>query len=159
MFVLEEIAGWNYAVRSKMRIRQAPKRIFVDPSLAVAALKTTPRKLMLDMSAFGYVFENMCLRDLAVYAAATNSKLFHYRDNSNLEIDAVIEREDGSFCGFEVKVNPERIPEALTVLKRFRDKMTAAGAIPSGLCIITGGGAAHRRRDGIYIVPITSLRG
>jgi hypothetical protein len=70
----------------------------------------------------------------------------------------VIEREDGSFGGFEVKVNPERIPEALTVLKRFRDKMAAAGAPPSCLCVITGGGAAHRRPDGIYIVPITSLR-
>jgi predicted AAA+ superfamily ATPase len=159
LYVLDEIPAWSPALRSKTRIRQAPKRIFSDPSLAVAALNTTSGKLLLDMSAFGYLFENMCLRDLAVYAAANEGRLYHYRDDSNLEVDAVIEMPDGAYGAFEIKVNPERVPEGLSVLKRFQEKMAARNAEPPRcLAVITGGGTAQRRADGICIVPVTSLR-
>jgi predicted AAA+ superfamily ATPase len=159
LHVLEEIPGWKPPIRTKARIGQTPKRIFTDPSLAVAALKTFPKKLLHDLSAFGYIFENLCLRDLTVYADSIGGKIFHYTDNSNLEIDAIIESEDGSYGAFEIKLNPERIPEALSALKRFKEKMIAAKYEPPVcLAVITGGGIVQKREDGIYIVPITALR-
>lgn len=159
LYVLEEIPGWKPPIRTKARINQTPKRIFVDPSLAVAALKTSPAKLLYDLSSFGYIFENLCIRDLAVYADSLGGNIFHYVDNSNLEIDAIIETEDGSYGAFEVKLNPERIPEGLTALKRFKEKMKAQNyEQPKCLAIITGGGIVQRREDGIYIIPITALK-
>jgi predicted AAA+ superfamily ATPase len=159
LFVLDELPGWSPAIRSKARIRQAPKRIFADPSLAVAALRVSMRKLALDTSSFGYIFESMCLRDLLVYAETSGAEVYHYKDDSGLEVDAVIETEDGAYGAFEVKLNPERIPEGLTTLNRFKRKMAGRGAdTPECLAVITGGGPAQRREDGIYIVPITSLR-
>jgi predicted AAA+ superfamily ATPase len=159
LYVLEEIPGWKPPIRTKARIQQSPKRIFADPSLAVAALKASPKKLLTEMSAFGYIFESLCLRDLTTYAESINGEIFHYTDNSNLEIDAIIETEDGSYGAFEVKLNPERIPEALSALKRFKEKMKAAKyAPPKCLAIITGGGVVQRREDGVYIIPITALR-
>jgi predicted AAA+ superfamily ATPase len=159
LHILEEIPGWKPPVRTKARIQQSPKRIFTDPSLAVAALKTSRRKLLSDLSSFGYIFENLCLRDLTIYADSIGGEIFHYVDNSNLEIDAIIETEDGEYGAFEIKLNPDRIPEALSALKRFEAKMeTAKYEPPKCLVIITGGGIMQKREDGIYIIPITALK-
>jgi len=159
LYVLEEIPGWNPPLRSKTRIRQAPKRIFTDPSLALAALRTTPGKLVRDLPAMGYVFENLCLRDLLVYAASNDAQVCHYADNSNLEIDAVVEFGNGSYFAVEIKLNPGRIPEAITTLNRFKSKMRDSGFVAPALSLIlTGGGIGQIRDDGIVIVPATALR-
>jgi predicted AAA+ superfamily ATPase len=159
LYVLEEIPGWNPPLRSKARIRRAPKRIFTDPSLALAALGTTPGKLIRDLPAMGYVFENLCLRDLLVYSAANGAEVYHYSDNSNLELDAIIEFGNGSYFAVEIKLNPGRIPEAITAINRFKSKMRNAGFdAPTRSLVITGGGVGQLRDDGIMIVPISALR-
>jgi predicted AAA+ superfamily ATPase len=131
----------------------------VDPSLAVAALHASAESLAADPKTLGLLFENLCLRDLSVYAEAASASVFHYRDNSDLEVDAIIAHPDGRWVGCEIKwgsVQEDRAAESLT---RLRDKMLAAGQRPpAALVVIVGvGGFSHTRPDGVVVAPIDVL--
>jgi len=159
IFIIEEIPAWNPEIRSKTIMRQAPKRVFSDPSLAIAALGVNKDRLIQDLKTFGFMFENLCLRDLAVYAGFHGGKVFHYHDNSELEVDAVIEMPDGSWGAFEIKLSQEQIETAAKTLLRMKDKMISAGyQPPTCLAVITGGGIAQLREDNVYVIPINALK-
>jgi len=159
IFVIEEIPPWNPQIRSKAIMRQAPKRIFSDPSLAVAALGINRERLLQDLRTFGFMFENLCLRDLAVYAGFYGGSVFHYHDNSELEVDAIVEMPDGAWGAFEIKLGEDQVETAANTLLRMRDKMETAGAEPPVcLAVITGGGIAGLRGDGIYVLPVNTIR-
>ena len=159
IFVIEEIPPWNPEIRSKTILRQAPKRIFADPSLAIAALGANRERLLQDLKTFGFMFENLCLRDLAVYAGFYGGSVFHYHDNSELEVDAIIEMPDGAWGAFEIKLGEEQVGTASCTLMRMRDKMIAAGAAPPDcLAVITGGGIARVLENGVYVLPINAIR-
>ena len=159
IYIIEEIPPWNPEIRSKTIMRQTPKRVFTDPSLAIASLGINRERLLQDLKTFGFMFENLCFRDLAVYANYNGGTVFHYRDNSELEVDAIIEFPNGTWGAFEIKLGEEQIASAADTLKRVRDKMLAAGAKPPAcLVVVTGGGIARIREDGVYITPINALK-
>jgi predicted AAA+ superfamily ATPase len=140
-------------------VQSSPKRIFADPSLAVAGLRASPERLLKDLPAFGNIFENLCYRDLCVYADAVDAKVFHYRDDSDLEVDAIIESEDDRYGAFEIKLNPGRTNEGVRTLLRFREKMISRGnAKPACLVVLTGGGSCYTGEDGVSVVPVTALK-
>lgn len=143
-----------------MRVKQREKRHFVDPSLPCAILGMTKDKLIEDLEYFGFLFESMVERDLLTYVDSFEAKLFHYQDYRNNEIDAVIEREDGQWCGIEVKLGAHQIEEAARNLVRINEKIKKEGGRPAKtLCVLCGlSNAAYRRPDGVYVAPITSLR-
>ena len=159
-FVLEEQPAWSPALRSPVRIRTAPKRHLIDPSLAVAAMGATPEMLRRDVKTLGFLFESLCYRDLSVYAAQLDARVMHYRDESGLEADAIVELADGSWGAFEIKLGTDQVDKAAASLKRLADKMRAAGQVePNCLCVIVGQGRfAMRRDDGVCVVPIGMLR-
>jgi predicted AAA+ superfamily ATPase len=159
LFVLEEIPGWAPQIRSKARVLSSPKRMFADPSLAVAALGATPEKLMSDLQAFGGIFEGLCLRDLLVYAGASDAHVFHYRDNSDLEVDAVVENRDGSWGGFEIKLGGKETLNGVKSLLRLKEKIERDGGKPPVcLAVLTGAQLAMSREDGVLVIPISMLR-
>ena len=158
IFVIEDIPGWDPGIRSKTRLRMSPKIVFADPSLAVAALGIGRRRLLEDLNTFGFMFENLCLRDLCAYAEFHGGSLYHYRDNSNLEVDAIIEIKD-SWGAFEIKLGENQIEAAAQTLLRLKNKLVSAGARePSCLGVITGGGLGRKRKDGIYVIPVNALK-
>jgi len=159
IYVLEEIPAWSPGIRSTTIMRQAPKRIFTDPSLALAALGVDRNKMVHDLKTFGFMFENLCIRDIAVYAGYYGGRIFHYRDNSELEVDAIIELPNGTWGAFEIKLGEDKVNAAAGTLIRMRDKMVATGVEPPAcLAVVTGGGIAMRRDDGVYVLPINTLR-
>jgi len=159
VFVLEELDAWAPEVRTRSRVRTAPKRYLVDPSLVCAALGMSASRLLNDLPTFGTVFEGLCMRDLQVYALANDAKLLHYHDHDGLEVDFIIQARDGSYAAVEVKLNPEHVDSAAASLNRFAAKMAGKGAaLPKLRLAITGTGNAHRRQDGIIVAPITTLR-
>ena len=159
IFVIDDIPPWNPEIRSKTILRQASKRVFSDPSLAIAALGADRDRMLQDLSTFGFMFENLCLRDLAVYAGHYGGSVYHYRDNSELEVDAIIELPNGTWGAFEIKLGEGQVESAAGTLLRMRDKMLSAGVeSPICLAVLTGGGIAQVREDGIYVIPITALR-
>ena len=126
IFVLEDLSAWNPNLRSKTAIRSAPTRHFSDPSIAAAALRLGPADLVADLKTFGLAFESMCIRDLRVYSAALDGDVYHYRDRSGLEADAVVHLRDGKYALVEVKLGGETlIEEGAKSLTTLRDRVDA----------------------------------
>ena len=160
LYLVENIPPYSSRIRSSLRVKQSEKRHFVDPSLPCAILHLTKDKLLNDLNYFGFLFESMVERDLLTYVDSFNAKLYHYQDYANNEIDAIIELEDSSWCGFEIKLGANQIDEAAKNLVRINSKIIEDGGKPAkSLCVICGlVNAAYKRPDGVYVVPFTSLK-
>ena len=160
IFLLEDQPSWPVHLRSRAVLRKSPKRHFVDPSLAAAALRASPTHLLADLNTLGFLFESLVVRDLRIYAQQHEALVYHYRDSDSLEVDAIVATDDGAWLAVEVKLghHTEVIDAAAKSLLRLRDKVaTSHSAELAGLVVITARGPAHRRPDGIQVVPITSL--
>jgi predicted AAA+ superfamily ATPase len=159
LYVLEEIPAWSPEARAKIRLRASPKRLLVDPSLAVAALNMDMRSLRGDLKTLGLLFEGLCLRDLSVYGQSNDAMLYHYSDSTNLEIDAVLEMRGGDWAAFEIKLGHAQVDAAAHQLLRMRDKIVSAGnRPPCCLGVIVGVGAiCHKREDGVHVLPVDCL--
>ncbi len=158
LMVVEDQPPWAPRLRSRSRLRSSPKRHFVDPSLAVAALGVGPDRLLKDFAWFGFLFESMVVRDLRVYAQAAGARVYHYRDNTGLEVDAIVEAEPGRWAGFEIKLGVGRVDEAAANLLQFAERVDS-GAVgePAVLGVIVGSGYGYRRRDGVWVIPCGAL--
>ena len=157
-YVTEDLPAWNPALRSKTAVRTSPTRHFCDPSIGAALLGASPRKLLLDFSTFGLFFESLCVRDLRVYAAKLRGTVYHYRDKTGLEADAVVVLDDGRWGAVEVKLGEKQVEEGAAHLLKLASRVddSKEGA-PSFLMVLTGQQAAYCRPDGVYVVPITCL--
>ena len=160
VFVVEDQPAWSARLRSRSRLRRAGKRHFVDPSLAVAALRAGPRCLERDLELLGLLFESLVLRDLRVYSGPHDGEVYHYRDNTGLEVDAVVETAAGGWLAAEVKLGGDKaIDTAARNLLKLRSRVdTAAVGEPAKLIVITAvGNYCYDRPDGVAVVPITAL--
>jgi len=144
---------------SRTTLRSAPKHHLVDPSLAAAALGAGVEGLFDDRPALGLLFESMATRDLRVYAQANRSTVYHYRDKAGLEIDAIVERDDGRWIAVEVKLGtPQAIEAAAQSLLALSAKVdTSVTGPPAALVVVTSTGQPYLRADGVGVVPIASL--
>ena len=159
LFVIENQKPFAGSMRSGMRLRKAEKRHFCDPSLAAALMRATPEKLEKDLRTLGFLFEGLVERDLRTYAESLGAELYHYQDYENHEIDAVVELSDGRWAAIEVKLGVNQEESAAAGLKKIAAQMSAGGCAPSALIIVVGlASAAYRRKDGVYVVPITALK-
>ncbi|MGM9941919.1 MAG: ATP-binding protein, partial [Bulleidia sp.] len=161
LFITDNQPPFSSGVRSSVRIKQAVKRHFSDPSLACALLKVTSSSLLKDLETLGFLFESLCERDLKIYAESFGGKLYHYQDYRGKEIDAVIEMPNGNWCAFEIKPGANQIDSAAENLLNIRKafEKDPKGKSPSVLCVISGmSNAAYQRPDGVYVVPITALK-
>ena len=162
LFVIEESPAWNPNLRSKTAIRTSKTRYFVDPSIAVAALGIGPNDLIHDLNTFGLIFESLCIRDLRVYAESINGSVYHYRDASGLECDAVVHLRSGVYGLIEIKLGGDNlINEGVENLIKMKNKIdTEKMNNPAFLMVLTATGKyAYQREDGVYIVPIGCLKG
>lgn len=162
IFVVEDMPAWNPNLRSKTAIRTTDTRYFVDPSIATAALGLGPTDLMNDLNSMGFFFEVMCVRDLRVFAEALNGKVYHYRDKSGLECDAVVHLRNGQYGLIEIKLGGDSlIKEGAETLNELANQIdTTRMKSPAFKMILTATGeyAYRRPEDGIYVVPIGCLR-
>lgn len=162
IFVVEDMPAWNPNLRSKTAIRTTDTRYFVDPSIATAALGLGPTDLMNDLNSMGFFFEAMCVRDLRVFTEALNGKVYHYRDKSGLECDAVVHLRNGQYGLIEIKLGGDSlIKEGAETLNELANQIdTTRMKYPAFKMILTATGeyAYRRPEDGIYVVPIGCLR-
>lgn len=162
IFVIEDSLAWNPNLRSKTAIRTSDTRYFTDPSIAAAALGIGPEDLVNDLNTFGLMFETLCVRDLRVYSDALGGTVFHYRDKSNLECDAVVHLDNGSYGLIEIKLGgKDLINEGAKTLITLAEKIdTEKMKKPSFLMVLTGVGeyAYKRPEDGVLVVPIGCLK-
>lgn len=155
LMILEDQPAWNTHIRSSHTLRNSPKRHFTDVSLAVAALGVDQEALLNDLNFTGFLFESLVVHELRVYAQALDAKVYHYRDSSGLEIDSIVQKHNGDWCAFEIKLGTGQIEAAAANLLKF------SRLVPSDACkslnIITGTGISYTRKDGINVISLASL--
>ncbi|MDQ0614408.1 putative AAA+ superfamily ATPase [Microbacterium sp. W4I4] len=158
VFVIEDQPSWGPHLRSRDRLRKAPRRHFIDPSLAAAAVGADADRLLSDLEYFGQLFESLVVRDLRVYSEPVGGIVRHYRDSAGREVDAIVEFPDGRWIAVEIKLAAAREEDAAASLTRFVENLdTARTPPPEAKVIITGGQYAYTRPDGIHVVPIGAL--
>ena len=111
-YVIDDVPAWSPSIRSKTSIRGRNKKQFIDPSIAVAALNLSPGLLMQDLNTFGFLFENLCTRDLKAYSSVLDGEISYYRDRYGLEADAVLRLGDGRYALIEFKLGDRDIEDA-----------------------------------------------
>lgn len=159
LFVLEYVPATNLNLRSSAQIRTTSKLQLVDPSIAIAALGLKNNDLLNDLNFTGFLFENLCYRDLKIYADSINAELFYYRDNKDFEIDYILRTENGKWGAIEIKLGAKQIDEAAQHLIKFKNKvdLTKSGE-PIFLLVLTGSKLSYVREDGVYVVSIGTLK-
>ena len=160
LMIVESLPAWNPHLRSRTALRRAPVRHFVDPSLAVAALRASPAKLVADLGFFGFLFESLVIRDLRVYAQAADAAVFHYREKGGLEVDAIVEAADGRWAAFEIKLGERQVEHGIRNLGRLARRLSDGDrGPPAALAVVapSGYGAAGGAAGGVGVVPIHAL--
>ena len=158
LMILEDQPAWNTHIRSSHTLRNSPKRHFTDVSLAVAALGANQQTLLNDLHFTGFLFESMVVHDLRVYGQANDAKVYHYRDSSGLEVDSIVQKHNGDWCAFEIKLGTGQIEEAAANLLRFASLVNSDKCpVPKSLNIITGTGMSYTRKDGVNVISFASL--
>lgn len=159
LFILDDQPAFSTNLRSSRRLLKLPKRHFIDPSLAVAALSATPQMLLNDLNTFGFVFASLCEHDLKIYAEANGGTLFRFRNEKGNEADAVVEFPDGTWGAFEIKLGANQIDAAAKELLTIKKIMEKEGDNPPVvLCVICGmSNMAYQRNNGVFVAPITAF--
>lgn len=157
-YLIEDVPAWSPSLRSKTAIRSVPKRELIDPSIAALSLGITPDNFVDDFNTFGFLFENLCVRDLRVYSSNLYGKIYYYHDRYGLEADIVIILEDGRFGLIEVKLGSAEIDKGATNLCKLEALLTEKNLkAPAFKMILTGGELSYTRKDGVFVVPIGCL--
>ena len=156
LYLVEDQPAWSPGLRSRHALLQTPTRHLVDPSLAAALMGAGSERLLVEPETLGYLFESQVVHDLRVYAQAGAARgVFHYRDSKGRdEMDAVVEKDDGRWLAVEVKVGQGSVEAAAQNLLRVTAKVKRP---PSATVVIVPVGVAHRRSDGVIVVPLTVL--
>lgn len=166
LFVIQDIDAWCPAIRSKSAIRSAPKRCFVDPSIAVAAMNINAEGFETQLKTFGFVFEQMCARDLRAYTTDFDSHLSYYRDRYGLEADLVLHLADGRYALIECKLGSREIDDGAKHLleikhliqERNKTEKQVPLREPDLMIVMTGGKMAYTRPDGVKVIPLACLK-
>ncbi len=158
LMILEDQPAWNTHIRSSHALRKSPKRHFTDVSLAVAALGADENSLITDLNFTGFLFESLVTHELRVYAQASDAKVYHYSDSSGLEVNCIVQKYNGDWCAFEIKLGTGQIDEAALILRKFASNLDPEKIKPpKSLNIITGTGISYTRPDGINVISLASL--
>ena len=159
LFVIDDLPAWSRRLRSKTAIRTTAKRHFSDPSIAAAALGATSKRLFDDFNTFGLLFEALCIRDLRIYADSIDGNVYHYRDASGLEVDAIVQLNDGRWGAIEIKMGSGFIEDASNNLIKFKNNVdTEKMSAPSFLMVLTATDAAFQMKNGVWVVPVGCLK-
>ncbi len=160
LFIISNVYSWNPNIRSKTSIRSTSKKEFIDPSIAVAALNLTPDSLLYDLKTFGFIFENLCIRDLSVYTQSVGGHISYYRDKYGLECDCVLHLDDGRYALIEFKLGGNEEDKAAEHLLKLNELISKREGLkkPTFLAIVNGSPYAYRRKDGVNVLPIGTLR-
>ena len=158
LMITEEQPAWNPHIRSSSSLRKSPKRHFTDVSLSVAALGANAKSLLADLNFTGFLFESLATHELRVYAQANDAKVYYYRDSSNLEVDAIVQKYNGDWAAFEIKLGTGQFDEAAANMHKLVSILDNNMVNPpKSLNIITGTGISYTRADGVNVISLASL--
>ncbi len=159
LFVIEDVNATNLHFRSKYALRTKPKKYFVDPSIATAILEMSSKDLINDLNTFGFMFESLCMRDLKVYTQSFGGEITFYRDEKDFEVDAIFRTSSGKWGAIEIKLGSGYVEEAANNLLKFKERVDIKKCgEPAFLMVLTGADYSYKRKDGVYVVSIGTLK-
>jgi predicted AAA+ superfamily ATPase len=158
LMIIEDQPAWNTHIRSSASLRKSAKRHFSDVAIAIASLGVGKEALINDLKLTGFLFESLVVHDLRVYAQANDAKVYHYYDSTGLEVDAIVQKNSGEYCAFEIKLGIGQIDEAAKNLLKFASILEESSRTRlQSLNVITGTGISYMRKDGVNVISLASL--
>ena len=151
--------AWQPALRTRARLRHRPRAHLADPALACAALGYDAYRLAENPDRFAAIFTGMVIHDLRVYLEGTGAQLHHYKDETGLAIDAIIEYPDGRWAALQASLGDHHAIDAEIALHTLRDDRLDLDKLgqPRFLAVITGGTHAATTRSGTHLIPLATL--
>lgn len=95
-----------------------------------------------------------------MYAQALDGEAFHYRDETGLEVDAIIELRDGKWLACEIKLGGDNsIAEGIANLIKLRNKVVESKSKNiAGMCVITASKVSYTDpQSGVHIIALSHL--
>ncbi|WEK82799.1 MAG: DUF4143 domain-containing protein [Mycoplasma sp.] len=170
LFVIQELRAWSPNIRSKTKIRTGKKKLFLDTSIACAALKQKPRELLNDVRTLGLLFENFVAHELITYLQ-DYGEIEHYRDDYGIECDFVLRMANGKYALCQSKLTLNNIEGAINAMEKICDliikhnekKPETPHKLPSFLMVVVGSSSIAYTKQSkhnipIHIVPINTLK-
>jgi hypothetical protein len=158
LHLLDIVPGSSWHLRSRVSMRSKPRVYLTDPSLAVAAIGASPKKLLQDLQTLGFLYENLVMRDLISYLVPNNARVEYYRDSSGLEVDAILKLWNGDWAAIEIKLGQGGIEKAADSLNRLKLKLDPdRNPAPNFMAIVTNSEFSYRREDGIWVLSLAQL--
>ena len=166
LYVIKDYEAWCPQIRSEKSLRAFKKHMFIDPSIAIAALDLSPSYFYNDLDLFGHIFESLVYRDLTVYSAGLRGVFSHYHDKYDLEVDGVLHLQDGRYALIEIKLGSSGIKAGeknlLKIRNLIKERNQKKDALPIRepdlMIIITGGEYAYSLESGVKVIPIGCLK-
>lgn len=166
LYVIKDYEAWCPQIRSEKSLRAPKKHMFIDPSIAIAALDLSPSYFYNDLDLFGHIFESLVYRDLTVYSAGLRGVFSHYHDKYDLEVDGVLHLQDGRYALIEIKLGSSGIKAGeknlLKIKELIKERNQKKDVLPIRepdlMIIITGGEYAYSLESGVKIIPIGCLK-
>jgi predicted AAA+ superfamily ATPase len=154
IFLVKQIPGWSRNLGT--RATSAPKMIFVDSGIAANEVAVDARALLRPGAPFGPLLESFVLSELARQLTWSTelADLYHYRDHSKFEVDAVLENRRGQVVGIEVKAASTVGADDFRGLRRLADRL--GDDFIAGVVLYTGT-ATLPFGDKLRAVPVSAL--
>lgn len=103
LYIVERVLPWTKTDYD--RVGKQSKLFMTDSGLMCSILSWNKDQIRFDSDRLGKLVETFIFNELAsqIDASEMDYELYHYRDRAKREIDFLIEREDQSILGIEVK--------------------------------------------------------
>lgn len=158
LFIVEVQRPWTPKLRSRARLRMAPKLHLADASLAAASLGAGMKQLRTDVRTLGALFESAVVHDLMVLVSGLGGEVRHYRDSNGKEIDAIVTLPDGRWGAVEVKLGGPQMQAGIESLRGVIAQIdTETVGEPAFRLVVTGTGPIVTTDDGTVSCPLSAL--
>lgn len=165
IWLLDPVPGWIPSRNPFARLARGPKHHLADPALAARLLGASEKSLLegtsvgpaipRDGTMLGALFESLVALNLRVYAQTNEARVYHLRTHdSRHEVDFIVQRDDHKVVALEVKLAGTVGDDDVVHLHWLRDQL---GDDLLDAAVVTTGPYAHRRQDGIAVIPACLL--
>ena len=155
LYVFEKVSPWLKT--DYERVGKKSKFYAADTGLMTSILNWKIDDVMLDVDRSGKLMETFVFQQLsAQISLESRYSLFQYRDREKREIDFIVERDDGSVLGIEVKAGHNVSREDFAPQEWFRANIVKNKKPYTGI-VLYSGDRTIMYSDNLLAVPIAAL--
>ncbi|MCL2806134.1 MAG: ATP-binding protein [Treponema sp.] len=155
LFLFDRVAPWIKTDYD--RVGRSHKHYVSDTGFMTAMLGWKQEEILLDVDRCGKLMETFVFQELAAQTDLDSSySLYQYRDREKREIDFLVERDDGSLLGIEVKASHSVSSQDFAHQKWFRENVLKGKKKFTGL-VLYSGDQVLSFGENMLAVPIAAL--